>query len=70
MTERDEERDRLRKELQKSREQLHALHEKQEQNGKSLNIFTGWTQILSSIKHYLHFDFTYSLSFQHTFFLL
>lgn len=33
MNERDEERMRLRKELQKSREQLHALHERREQNG-------------------------------------
>lgn len=30
MAERDEERERLRRELQRSREQLHALHERQE----------------------------------------
>ncbi|XP_014249554.1 rho guanine nucleotide exchange factor 11 isoform X3 [Cimex lectularius] len=36
MVERDEERERLRRELQKSREQLHALHEKYDQNGPSV----------------------------------
>uniref|UniRef100_A0A0A9WXR4 Rho guanine nucleotide exchange factor 12 n=1 Tax=Lygus hesperus TaxID=30085 RepID=A0A0A9WXR4_LYGHE len=35
MTERDEERERLRRELQRSREQLHALHEKYDHNGPS-----------------------------------
>ncbi|BES88378.1 Hypothetical protein NTJ_01184 [Nesidiocoris tenuis] len=38
MTERDEERERLRRELQKSREQLHALHEKYDRNGPSVPV--------------------------------
>ena len=35
MTEKDEERESLRREVQRSREQLHALHERQSHNGPS-----------------------------------
>lgn len=39
MNERDEERERLRKELQKSRERIHAMHERHEHNGDCQFIF-------------------------------